>query len=146
MKTTQKITRVRLKLNQTIESVLFGIVSSEPDYKLSLALNRKLKISLRHTSPVILSTESGSDYTFSRFSDSGTSPNIMYDLLSNRNGKNFLLRKLKNIDYIFQVHNADNESNIEKIVTTLRGTECVTAVFSIDPRLLKDKNLQYVTH
>jgi hypothetical protein len=146
MKTTQKITRVQLKVNQKIDSIIFGIVSSEPDYKLSLALNNKLKISLRHTSPVILPFESGSDLIFSRFSNSGTSSDLIFDLISNRHGKNFLLRKLKNVDYIFQVHNSDNEENIETLISSLRDTECVTAVFSLDSGMLKDKNLRYVTH
>lgn len=146
MKTTQKITRVQLKLNQTIESALFGIVSSEPDYKLSLALNSKLKISLQNVPPVILTSENGNELIFSRFSDSKTSHYLSYDLISNRQGKNFLLRKLKNVDYIFQAHNSDTELNIEKLISALRSTECVTAVFSLAPEFLKDKNLQYVTH
>jgi hypothetical protein len=136
MKTTQKITRVQLKVNQNYESVLIGIVSSEPDYKLSLVLNRKLKIGLKHISPVILPDESGSDMTFSRFSDSAASHDIMFELISNRYGKN--------IDYIFQIHDPEGETNIDKVMTTLRDSECITAVFKIDCKSLKDKNLQYI--
>ncbi len=70
MKATPKIKRVQLKISHDPESVLLGIVSAEPDYKLSLALNRKLGISLRNIAPVILHDEPDSELTFSRFSDS----------------------------------------------------------------------------
>jgi hypothetical protein len=144
MKTTQKIRRLQLKVNQNSESVLIGIVSSEPDYKLSLVLNKKLKIGLKHISPIILPDESGSDMTFSRFSDSAASHDITFELISNRYGKYFLLKKLKNIDYIFQIHDPENETNTDNVMATLRDSECITAVFKIDCKSLKDKNLQYI--
>jgi hypothetical protein len=145
MKTTPKIKRVHLVVNQDNESVLLGIVSTEPDYKLSLLLNRKLKISLKNLSPLILPDGAGGEIAFSRFSDTKASPGIAYELISNRNGKNFLLKKLKNIDYIFHINNHDNEADISHLASQLRNTECITAVFSIDPVSLKDKNLRYVT-
>jgi hypothetical protein len=144
MKPTQKIRRVQLKINQTDDSAMIGIVSAEPDYKLSLALNKKLKISLKSAHPVIITDGSGRALTFSRFTDSEASHSLMYDLVSNRQGKNFLLRKLKNIDYIFRVYNPDNEADPGKIISSLRNTDCVTAVFSLDPGSVKDKNLRYI--
>lgn len=146
MKTTQKITRVQLKINQENESVLLGIVSTEPDYKLSLLLNRKLKLSLKNITPLILSSETGLEISFSRFSDSKASPGIIYELISNRIEKNYLIKKLKNIDYIFYIHNHDNEIDISHLTSLMRNIECITAVFNIDVASLKDKNLQYVTH
>jgi len=145
MKTTSKITRVQLQINQDYQSVLIGIVSTEPDYKLSLLLNKKLKMSLKSGSPIILPGESDSDIAFSRFSDSRSLPGIVYELISNRNGKSFLLKKLKNVDYIFHVHNHNNEADINYLTKQLKNIECITAVFSIDTVSLKDKNLNYVT-
>jgi hypothetical protein len=146
MKATPKIKRVKLKISENPESVLFGIVAAEPDYKLSLSLNRKLGISLRQISPVIIHDEKDSELTFSRFSDSSSSTDLVYDLISNRSGKNCLIRKLKNIDYIFQVHDTENEADNNQILSLLRETECVTAVFKIDPETIKEKNLQYINH
>jgi hypothetical protein len=146
MRTTPKIKRVQLKVNQNKEPVLIGIVSSEPDYKLSLALNRKLKIALRHSTPLVIPDNSSRELTFSRFSDSSSTSEIIYDLIANRSGKTYLFKKLKNIDYIFQVHNHDNEDITDFYITKLRDTEYITAVFNLDSRLLKDKNLQFVTH
>lgn len=144
MKSIQKITRVQLKINQKDDFILIGIVSAEPDYKLSLILNKKFRISLKNISPVKITDDNGYELTFSRFSDSSGSPDIAFNLISNRSGKNFLLKKLKNVDYIFQVQDPDNENNINRITASLRETDTVTAVFNIDLNIIKDKNLQYL--
>jgi hypothetical protein len=144
MKSGAKVKRVLLKDNQSSNTAIIGIVSSEPDYKLSLAINRKLKISLKNDSPILIIEDAGNNITFSMFSDASGSPHLCYDLTSNRSGKNFLIKRLKNIDFIFQVHNPVNDETIRKIVATLKETECITAVFLIDPVTIKDKNLQYL--
>jgi hypothetical protein len=144
MKSGAKVKRVQLKDNISSNSAIIGIVSAEPDYKLSLTLNRKLKISLRNDSPIMICEDGGNNTAFSRFSDVSGSPHLYYDLTSNRTGKNFLLQKLKNIDFIFQVHNPNGEETVRIIATTLKEIECITAVFLIDPSTIKDKNLQYV--
>lgn len=145
MKSVQKVTRVQLKIKRNEDFILIGLVSSEPDYKLSLALNKKFKISLKNISSLKLNDETGSELAFSRFSDSSRSPEIQFGLFSNRSGKSFLLKKLKNVDYIFQVHDTEDESNINQITASLRELESVTAVFNIDLNTFKDKNLQYLT-
>lgn len=144
MKSNQKVTRVKLKINHGNDSVLFGLVSAEPDYKLSLTLNKKFKISLKNIYPVKFTDDKGCDLAFSRFSDAGSSPDMIYNLISNRSGQNFLLKKLKNVDYLFQIHYSDNVPDISIVTATLREIENVTAVFIIDLNLLKDKNLQYL--
>ncbi len=53
MKSTQKVTRVKLNIEQNNDYILLGLVSTEPDYKLSLSLNKKFRISLKTISPVI---------------------------------------------------------------------------------------------
>ncbi|MCU0461116.1 MAG: IPExxxVDY family protein [Bacteroidales bacterium] len=145
MRISPKITRVQLKINQNNESAFVGIVSAEPDYKISLTLNRKLKISLKNVTPFIISDDDGNEVLFSRFSDASSSHGMLYDLISNRSEKKYFIRKLKNIDYIFQIHNPENVKVIDRIISTLRETESITAAFSIDMQSLKDKNLHYLT-
>ncbi|MGD0342291.1 MAG: IPExxxVDY family protein [Bacteroidales bacterium] len=144
MKSGAKIKRIQLKDNQISNSALIGIVSTEPDYKLSLALNHKLKISLKNDSPVLIIEASGVEMAFSRFSDTSAAPDISYTLTSNRAGKNSLLKKLKNIDFIFQIHNPGNEDAVRTTSSKLKEMECITAVFRIDPVSVKDKNIQYI--
>lgn len=144
MRSNPKIKRVQLKLNQNPESVLVGIVSSEPDYKLSLLINRKLGISLKNILPLRVGASSVSETEFSRFADSSAQQGLVYELISNSNGKIFLLKKLKNIDFILKLQNAENKEEIEKIILILREMDSVTAVFNIDTKSLKDKNLNYL--
>jgi hypothetical protein len=145
MKSIQRITRLQLKINQKDEFILLGIVSAEPDYKLSLSINKKFRISLKNILPLKITDDTGSELAFSRFSDSSKSPDVVFNLFSNRSGKSFLLKKLKNVDYIFQVQDAENENNTDQITASLREIESVNAVFNIDIKTFKDKNLQYLT-
>jgi hypothetical protein len=141
MKKTQKVTRVKLDIDQVNDYVLFGLVAAEPDYKLSLSLNKKFKISLKNVSPIKLP---GDDLAFSRFSNINESKNLVFNLVSNRSGKNYLLSKLKNIDYLLQVMVSENEFDLNDTTTLLRETEAVNAVFNIDVKSIKDKNLLYL--
>ena len=145
MKSIQKVTRVKLKIDQNNDSILLGLVSAEPDYKLSLSLNKQFGISLKNISPVHVINDNGSELAFSRFSDTIGSPDIIYNLISNRYGKHFLLKKLKNVDYIFQIQDPNCGKTNDSIITILREIDAVTAIFYIDIETIKDKNLQYLT-
>jgi hypothetical protein len=145
MKSIQKVTRVKLDLDLNNDLIMVGLVSPEPDYKLSLSINRKFGISLKNLSPLKIEDGTGSELSFSRFSDTSGSPDIIFNLISNRNGKQFLIKKLKNIDYIFQVQDSENENKINQITAGLREIESVNAVFNININTFKDKNLHYLT-
>jgi hypothetical protein len=145
MKGPQRITRIHFD-DQTSEQYAFlGIVSAEADYKLSQLLNKKLNIALKNNMTPEVSGVNRPDKNFSRYSDTSGSPEITYNLISNRSDKDYLLKKLKNIDYFFQINCNDNRFDIEKLTITLREIERITAVFILDPRKIKDKNLLYLT-
>jgi hypothetical protein len=144
MKKNQKIIRIQLNLNSNDEYFFWGIVSSEPDYKLSLAINRKFQISLKSTNPLNIISDSGSELSFSRFTDIAKSPELAFTLTANRSGNNFLVKKLLNVDYIFMIHDSEFENNPEHITSKLKEIDHVTAVFCLDVDSLKDKYLQYL--
>lgn len=144
MKKTPKIRRVTLNNIQSTESVLLGVVAAEPDYKLSLALNKKLGISLKNSDPVIIPDENNNEQIFSRFSYTSNVTGIIYDLISNRSGKQFLIRKMKNIDYFFLIHDIDNETSSAQILSLVRESDYVTAAFKIETNIIKDKNIKYL--
>lgn len=144
MGSKSKIKKVHLSLNNNNESTFLGVVSAEPDYKLSLSLNKHLNISLKNTIPVTINDESGKEIIFSRFSHSAHAPFLIYDLISNRSGKNVLFKKFKNIDYIFLVHDTQNETDINNIATAIRATEFVSAVFNLNKDLIRDKNISHL--
>ena len=145
MKSTPKVTRVKLNIEQNDDYILLGLVSAEPDYKLSLSLNKKFGISLKNISPLRLTGSEKSDITFSRFSNNDDPPHLMFKLISNRSGKIYLLSKLKNIDYILQIQISDKEADLNNITSRLREVDTVTLVFNIDINTIKDKNLHYLT-
>ena len=144
MKDTRKVTRVKLQIDHVNDFFLFGLVSSEPDYKISLALNNKFSISLKNSRPVKLPANKGSELIFSQFSDLSGSPDRTFNLVSNRSGKNFLIRKLKNVDYILYVHDPENEDDLKHLTAKLREVQGITAVFNIEFDTIKDKNLHFV--
>jgi len=145
MKQPQKVTKIRLKTSQNEGLILFGIVSREADYKLSLALNQRIGISLKQDESITISDDFGNTHFFSRFTTSATpSDEIAYTLTSNRSGSFFLLKKLKNIDYLFHIHNLDNIDLELKISAILRETENIDAVFPIDMKTFNDKNISYL--
>jgi len=146
MKNQQKIKRVHLSLNEKDESILIGIVSADPDYKLSLTLNKKLGILLKNNSPVEPEHFTDSELLFSRFTDMNRAPDIVISLVSNRSGKNFLLKKLKNIDYLLHLYDPENSWNTDQMITSLREITTITAVFNINIKSVKDKNLRYLMY
>ena len=145
MPTKQRVKRVQLNVNQINNFLLLGIVTTEPDYKLSFTLNSKFGISLKNNAPVEVTESDKSVLVFSRFSDTSGSPDSVFNLISNRSGKHFLLKQLKNIDYIIQLHISDNTDNINRVTAGLREIGSVNAVFRVDIDTLKDKNLRFLT-
>jgi hypothetical protein len=140
-----KISRLKLENSHFEDTSMIGLVSAEPDYKLSLSINKTLKISLKNTTPVKINDETGQELVFSRFSDTTAYPDLIFDLISNRSGKEFLLKKLKNVDYIFQILDSENRYGQNQIADFLRKTEFVTALFVIDINTFKDRNFHLLT-
>ena len=115
MKSTQKVTRVKLNIEQNNYYILLGLVSAEPDYKLSLTLNKKFGIFLKNIPSFRLTENNKTEVTFSRYSNNADSEDLIIELISNRSGKNHLLNKLKNIDYLLQIQNSEKEVDINDI-------------------------------
>jgi hypothetical protein len=144
MKNSQKITRIHLPVSDHDLPVIVGLVSPDPDYKLSLKLNNRLNISLKNSDPVTIQYEEGKKYFFSKFLDSSVSPDLVFQLISNRAGKDFLLRKLINIDFLLLIHDPGKTLNLEQIISEVREIDSVSGVFTIDAKTLKDRNLKYL--
>jgi hypothetical protein len=145
MKSTQKVTRVKLNIEQNNDYILLGLVSSEPDYKLTLSLNKKFRISLKNVAPLKITDDIKSELAFSRFSNNDDSTDLTFSLISNRSGKGFLLNKLKNIDYLLQINISEKEISTNQITSSLREIDTINAVFNINISTIKDKNLHYLT-
>jgi len=144
MKGSRKITRVQLTVKDQNDPAVFGIVTPDPDYKITLKVNKKLNIFLKASLPLEIPGTTGKHLTFSKFTDSRKTPDLVYHLFSNRSGSNFLLPSLKNVDFIFMILDLGKETGTEEVTGWLREIEAVTAVFKLDPKTLRDRNVKYI--
>ncbi len=143
MRNSQKITKIYLPVNEQDIPIIIGIVSADPDYRLSLTLNKNLLISLKNTDAVEFQDDKGSKLHFSRFSDS-SGPDWHFQLVSNRSEKKFMLKKLRNIDYLLLLQKPAKDFSPDSILSQLREIDSITGVFNIEIRTLNDKNLKYL--
>lgn len=145
MKSPQKVTRVQLNFGTDEEYILLGIVSTDPDYKLSLSLNKKLNISLQSYHPVEVVEKNGNKVNFSRFSDNSMAPDRTFQLISNKYHKEYFLKKFHKLDYILHIYSSINEYDKEDIANKVREIDTITAVFIINTLNTSERNLQYLT-
>lgn len=141
MKETGKITRISIGTNQEENFDFLGIVTSEPDYRLSLLINKKLGISLKHSGEEIISDMKNESSSFSGF----VTKDKECALVSNKSGSGFLIRKLNKIDYFF-VTGKKNINSLESITASFREISGVTAVFVLHSDEIKDRNIEILRH
>ncbi|HOW08264.1 MAG TPA: IPExxxVDY family protein [Bacteroidales bacterium] len=145
MKNLQKIKRINLPLNDHDIPAILGIVSTDQDYKLTLKLNKKLSLSLKNADPVVVNENDGDMSQFSRFLFSASENDTIYQLISNRNGKSFLINKLKNIDYLLLVTDPERTVQHMKMMTAIREIDSVSGLFNISfESISKDKNIGFL--
>lgn len=137
MTTGRKKTVHTIAGEESLEFFFLGVVSAEPDYRLSVLINRHLGADLRKCEEEIaVQTDSGKS-CFSRFT---TVPPEL-SLVSNRSEGHILLRKLKNIDFFLLVCGESGREKTEELAATLREIPEITAVFLLDSRKITDRNI-----
>jgi hypothetical protein len=137
MSQVKKITRHTIKTNETPAFLFLGIVSSEPDYRLSVMLNRHLGIDLRKGPEEVSAGTGNETHSFSVFT---TTPPAL-SLISNRSVGITLLKKLKNIDFLLLIHGVPDRKQAENLTASVRNIPDVTAVFLLDSRDFSDRNI-----
>ena len=137
MSRERKITRHTIDSAVPKPFLFLGVVSAEPDYRLSVMINRHLGTDLRKCpADIIIETATGTR-NFSRFSPK----NRTFTLVSNRSGGSVLLKKLKNIDYILVPAQQDDMKTSEQLAASLRLIPEITAVFMLDSSESADRNI-----
>lgn len=137
MNRERRITRHTIGSGEPQPFFFLGVVSAEPDYRLSVMINRHLGTSLRKCTEDISITTPAGTQSFSRFSPEDRA----FTLVSNRNGGSVLLRRLKNIDYLLVPGEEHNKSDAEKLAALIRPIPEITAVFIFDSRENSDRNI-----
>ncbi len=144
MKNQKKITRVKLQIDEADEFLIFGLVSSEPDYRLSLQLKQNLGLTFKNIPPVSISGDDNDEIQFSRFKAIDNHSDRIYILVSNRTGKQFLIRRMKNIDYLFLIHDPDETADSGKVIASLKAVPGITAVFNADADMIRERKPEFL--
>jgi len=141
MSREKKITRHTIGTSEPQPFFFLGVVSAEPDYRLSVMINRHMGSDLRRCNDDITVAAPAGTQQFSRFSPE----NRAFSLVSNRSGGNILLRKLKSIDYLLVPGGGQRRKEAEQLAASLRLIPEITAVFIFDSRQISDQNLSLLT-
>lgn len=140
----KSINKIRLSNERAGYSAIFGIVSSEPAYKLSVLINQTLGSSLQNAEPVYI-TNGDRTTGFPRFTDKSDIPHTSLSLIQNRSEEQHLMKKFPNIDYIV-VRSIETDTIVEEEMysSLLRSVKLVTAVFIIDKERIETSVLEAI--
>jgi hypothetical protein len=132
-----KITRHTIVSEETPAFWFLGVVSSEPDYRLSVMMNRGLGIDLRKCHDDIIISTKSEKKVFTRFA----SVNPALTLVSNHGKGSILIPKLKNIDFLLIISGQHDRNKADELAGIIRKIPEVTAVFLLDSSEIGDRNL-----
>lgn len=141
MSAAGKITRHTISVGENQEFFFLGIVSAEPDYRISVLINRHLGADLRKCDNEITVHSDSGKQSFSRFT---TVPPEL-SLVSNRSEGHILIGKLKKIDFFLLFCVKTEIRKTEELASKLREIPEITAVFVLDSRKISDRNLPLMT-
>jgi hypothetical protein len=137
MSPAKKITRHIIRKEEIPAFIFLGIVSAEPDYRLSVMLNRHLGSDFRKGSENITAISDKGTNSFSCFIS--TQPALK--LVSNKSGEAVFMRKLGKMDFLLVPGRPSNRKNTEDLATMIRKIPEVTAVFVFNSREISDRNV-----
>ncbi|MFO7574059.1 MAG: hypothetical protein R6W67_02750 [Bacteroidales bacterium] len=138
---SDKIRKIQLQVKDDTCCSIYGIVFPEPAYKLCLALNNLLGISLKSDTPVVVDDGKGNKINFARFCDLSEIPLKWTALVSNRYESISLVKKLANIDYlILHFNDSENECDDNEFASSVRKSGVTNGIFNIE-RALIDKDI-----
>jgi len=140
----KKVKKVQLNFSSEHEITLYGIVSTEPDYKISMEINRTLDISLKSVNPATIEQGDKTEITFPRFSDISELPDSWISIIRNRSNSHSLLRKFPNFDYIAAVYTESDKFTTEEFAAKLRSVKHISAVFVIEKKNIEPVILEAI--
>ena len=118
----------KLKIDDASDHHFFGISCPEPDYKVSLRLNRALNIKLSSDTPV----KDDLNTSYGRYISSNELNETSYQLVRNRSGNSSLSKNYDSLDYLFVICANLEENELLDIRTRILEVPEITAVFSLE--------------
>lgn len=133
--------RLKLDYKQEYNFLLFGISTSEKDYRLIWNLNNTLNLLLSKTEDhQAYHKKADGDQFFSCFLYMDNKTMLEYKMISNKSENGILIDELKNIDFFLIMKGEYSDEYPNLLRQKILKMENIQAVFLIDPENLKNKD------
>jgi hypothetical protein len=130
---------LRLTEEDKFDFDLIGIVCQHKDYRLCMAINRKIGLHLsKQDEYSVFNNKRMEDQVFS-FYEYISDENDRYNLIANRSQKGFLLPEQKQIDYLFLMRLIRERMDVEQVIVALKEIPIILAAYALDPATLKSR-------
>lgn len=117
---------------------LFGIASSENDYRMVWLLNNQLGFNLHRQDDLeIFHKKLNEPQLFPQFSFHDEKTLLHYRLLGNKTENGYLLEEMRKVDYLLQVSGDFTATHLTRLVKSLNAVREISLAFPIDPGNLK---------
>ena len=130
---------IRLSEEDKFDFIVVGIVCHLRDYRLSMALNKKLGINLSKQDEYTVFNNKRMEDQFFSFYEYLNEEEDRYNLICNKSQKGFLLPEQNQVDFLFLVSTTRMRPDESVLVATIKEIPIVLAAFKFDALKLKSR-------
>jgi hypothetical protein len=135
------LTRRKLKIDPEFNFILIGVATPLQDYRMAWFVNNVLYKTLAKIDDLVITDPVNKIQTaYARFDFDEELTKSKFHLLQNKNGPNWLIPELKELDYLLIIRGEYYRPRKNDILKKLRAIEQIQAVVIIEPDTLKSKN------
>jgi hypothetical protein len=130
---------IKISEEDKFDFILIGIICGHRDYRLSMALNKKLEINLsKQDDYSVFNNKRMEDQVFS-FYEYINEEEDRYNLISNKSQKGFLLPEQNQIDYLFIFQQVRMRPDEQALISTLKEIPIILGAYKLDATKLKSR-------
>ena len=130
---------IKISEEDKFDFIVIGIICSHRDYRLSMALNKRLEINLsKQEDYSVFNNKRMEDQTFS-FYEYINEEEDRYNLISNKSQKGFLLPEQNQIDYLFLFHQIRMRPDEQALISTLKEIPIILGAYKFEAGKLKSR-------
>ena len=120
---------------------MLGIVSDEPEYKLTWSMNEALRTSFRRMEDLSLYHRKGqSEQRFSLYLYEEENTMLTYRIIRNRSENGHFLSDLKNIDYVIHIQGELDTTRVSEFIRQANRLDTIRMCIPIELSKLKDRS------
>lgn len=129
-----------LKIKYEFPFVVFGIISGVKDYRFCHYINKSLQMNFMRMEDLrMVINRQGDEAIFSYFTDETFQPERHF-IMVNRGNQTWFFPEIKNVDYLYIIHQPDSRFNEEEMLFKLRQPEVINGAYPIDYEKIKSKD------